>query len=265
LLYWKYWRYLFRLADVVTVPSQSSIDHLKQAYGPLELTLLPNGIDLAQYGQRKLSKEEAKDQLGLSGKTVFFFASRMSPEKRLQDAIIGLHQIDDPNLVFVIAGDGPQKDFLVSLIKKLGEQRVVLVGQLDKEQVKKYYQAADASLFPSPVENHSIAMLESLSYGLPILGANAGGIGGTVTDKKDGLLYPPNNPDKVAEVITAYLAMPAEAKRAMEEAARQTSRQFGYDVVVNKYLDVYSRVSRQGGGTTAPVADVIAPESAMAQ
>jgi glycosyltransferase involved in cell wall biosynthesis len=242
LAYWKYWRYLFRMAQVVTVPSQSSIDYLQQDYGPLQLTLLPNGIDLSQYGHQDVNQEQAKSSLGLTGKMVFFFASRMSPEKRLEDAIAGLNQVADPNLVFVIAGDGPQKGQLQNLINKLGETRVTFAGQLDKEQVKRYYEAADACLFPSPVENHSIAMLESLSYGLPILGANAGGIGGTITDGQDGLLYPPNQPDRVAEAIKKFLAMSPQQKQAMRQAAQKTAQQFGYQTVVLKYLDVYQKV-----------------------
>lgn len=242
LLYWKYWRHLFRQADVVTVPSQSTIDYLHQDYGPMPLTCVPNGIDLAQYGQRSMSKEQAKDKLKLTGKTVFFIAVRLSPEKRLEDAIRGFHQVPGEQVTFCIAGDGPLAKSMRQLVDQLGETRVKFLGQLDRQQVIDYYQATDACLFPSPIENHSIAMLETLAFGIPILGANAGGIGATLTDGVDGMLYPPRDPNAIADKIRAYLALSLADRQHMEQAARRTAEQFDFDTVSKKYLDLYQEV-----------------------
>lgn len=253
LLYWKYWRYLFHLAGVVTVPSQSTIDYLHQDYGPMDLTCVPNGIDLSQYGQRTLGKEQAKQKLELTGKTVFFIAVRLSPEKRLEDAIRGLNKVTDPSLVYAIAGDGPLADQMHQLVKDLGESRVKFLGQLDREHVIEYYEAADACLFPSPIENHSIAMLEALAFGIPILGANAGGIGATLTNGVDGLLYEPKKPEAIAKSIEDFLGLPADKRHQMELAARHTAEQFDFGKVGDKYLNLYQGlINKQAAQQAVP-------------
>src|SRR5690606_15990486 len=114
-----------------------------------------------------------------------------------------------------------------------------------KEQVKIYYEAADVCLFPSPVENHSIAMLEALSFGIPILGADAGGLGKTLHHKVDGLLFPPFSPDGVEASIRQYLALSDEKKEAMSVNANRLGRKFDFKSLVQQYVDLYELVIQQ--------------------
>jgi glycosyltransferase involved in cell wall biosynthesis len=231
---------------IITVPAQSTIEFLTREYGQKNYLYMPNGINMADFCQRQQAKDEAKKILGLSGKQVFIYIGRLSTEKRVIDGITGFHQVTDPNIHYVIVGAGTQLSTLRSNVAKWGDQRITFTGKLEKEQVKIYYEAADVCLFPSPVENHSIAMLEALSFGIPILGADAGGLGRTLHHGIDGLLFPPYSPDAVASSIRQYLAMTPAQRLAMSDNARALGQKFDFYNLVRQYVDLYQLVIRQG-------------------
>jgi glycosyltransferase involved in cell wall biosynthesis len=244
LLYRSYLNSLYS-GQMVTVPAERTIEFLTKEYGPGHYRYLPNGIDATDFGQRQLSLQQAKQQLGLEDKTVFIYIGRLSPEKRIFDAINGIHVCSNPNIRYIIVGTGLQESELRKIVAKWGDVRISFTGKLQKDQLKAYYEAADAFIFPSPVENHSLAMMESLSYGLPILGANAGGIGATITDGKDGLLYPPFDPPAVTETIEKFIHLNPEQRLAMGKAAQQTVYPYQFDVLVQQYLDLYTDLIHQ--------------------
>jgi glycosyltransferase involved in cell wall biosynthesis len=144
------------------------------------------------------------------------------------------------------------------MVAKWGDSRISFTGKLQKDQLKIYYQAADAFIFPSPVENHSLAMMESLSYGLPLLGANAGGLGATITDGHDGLLYPPANPEAVTQTIQKFLQLSPQQRIDMGQAAQKTVYPYRFDVLVQQYLDLYTGLIHQAAFPDDPSATKVA-------
>lgn len=230
---------------VITVPAQSTIEFLTREYGPKNYLYMPNGVNVDEFCQRTQTKEQAKQKLGLSEKVVFIYVGRLAAEKRLVDGVRGFHQIDDPNIRYLIIGAGTQMASLRELVQSWGEERILFTGKLEKEQLNIYYEAADACLFPSPVENHSIAMLEALNFGIPILGAAAGGLGATLHHKQDGLLFPPFSPTGVARAIKEYLDLSNLQRQQMSQNAAMLGSKFDFKTLVKQYVDLYQLVTQQ--------------------
>jgi glycosyltransferase involved in cell wall biosynthesis len=231
---------------VVTVPAQSTIDFLVREYGPKNYLYMPNGINAADFCQRHQSQEQAKQALGLAGKTVFIYVGRLSIEKRMIDGIEGFHNCPDPDIRYIIIGVGNQIGRLKSRVAQWQDDRIIFTGKLEKDQLNVYYEAADACLFPSPVENHSIAMLEALNFGIPILGANAGGLGATLHHLQDAILFPPFSASGVTQAIEQYLKLDQASRQDMSRHAQQLGAKFDFKTLVKQYVNLYQLIIRQG-------------------
>jgi glycosyltransferase involved in cell wall biosynthesis len=122
---------------------------------------IPNSIDLRNY-QPSFT----------SGSYVLYFG-RLSVEKGLHTLIQAAHEAGIP---LVIAGEGPQRQLLQSLVDGLNAD-VRFLGHLNEEPLKKAIEQSRFTVLPSECyENASISILESMALGKPVLGANLGGI-----------------------------------------------------------------------------------------
>lgn len=91
---------------------------------------------------------------------------------------------------------------LKSLIKKYGlSDRVDLCGRLDGYDLVKMYEKADIFVLPSLYESYGVVIHEGLSFALPIIASNVGGIPEQITNSKEGIIVPPRDSMKLAEAL----------------------------------------------------------------
>lgn len=241
-----YQKYLTRLFGhySVTVPSQAAAQHFRDEYSDnREYIHLPNGNHENWFDGRHRSRNDAKKELALGKRNVLVYVGRLSAEKRLLDAIDGVHLIDDDNLRLILVGTGAQERNLRARASQWrGEDRVLFAGKLQCHELLVYYEAADAFLCPSPVESHSLAQLEALSCGLPVLGVSEGGTSATITDGVNGMLVPPRNPAALAKTIEKYFALPATVRKDMEQEAMRSAKSVGFSLLIDRYVGLYSKL-----------------------
>ena len=110
---------------------------------------------------------------------------RLAHEKNfaLLPRLAALH----PDIVFAIAGSGPERDRIAALASELGvDSRLRLLGAiLDRGS---FYHALDAFILPSLYEGLPMAILEAMSSGVPVISSRLEGISAVITDEKEGLL-----------------------------------------------------------------------------
>ncbi len=134
--------------------------------------------------------------VGSGNKCHLLFVSRLIERKGLQDILPQLKEVIDRckaensgnaihdsndiettgndvsgvNVTLDIVGDGPYRETLETMVKELGiSESVIFHGQKSKDQLPAYYSGADVFLFPSRKEGMPNAVLEAMSYGLPII------------------------------------------------------------------------------------------------
>ena len=133
-----------------------------------------------------------------------------------------------PDVIFAIAGEGPERERLVAKAALLGvTERVRWLGHRD--DVPSLLAAADVFVLPSLNEGLPLAAMEAMLAGVPIVAADAGGTGEIVHDGVTGLLVPPGDPRALGESIRALLsdrehaARLASAGRALIEREHSTA------------------------------------------
>ena len=192
-LYEQYVGYLFRSTHfgkrIVGTLSRQRLKRVKQVIAPtrkVEVTLrgyglkkpiciVPSGIDLEQH-RRHISAEERRERrqaLGIADhKTVLLNLGRLGTEKNLSELLFlfaNAHK-RNPDLIFLIVGDGPAREQLTLQCAELGiEDSVIFTGMVDPMQVHCYYQLADLFVSASTSETQGLTYVEAAANGLPLL------------------------------------------------------------------------------------------------
>merc|ERR1712161_123274 len=90
-----------------------------------------------------------------------------------------------PNTRLCFVGGGPQED---ELHEYFTGTNTVFTGQLSGDDLSKAFASADVFVMPSDSETLGFVVLESMASGVPVVGANAGGIPSIITNEDDGFL-----------------------------------------------------------------------------
>lgn len=175
------------------------------------LHLLPNGIDAGSFPL--LARADARRTLGIAAEgKVLLFVGRLHAVKRLDILVEAIRLIvaSSPNAfdLLAIGGDGPVRGALEKRIASAGLQgRIRLTGQLEREQVALWMNAADLFLLPSQNEGCPNVVLEALTCGTPVVASRVGALPDLV-DESAGLLVPPGDAPALARAIRSALDRP---------------------------------------------------------
>jgi glycosyltransferase involved in cell wall biosynthesis len=151
------------------------------------------------------------------------YVGRLVRTKGLRDAIRALARAQLPGLTLDVVGEGEEREPCQAEAAALGvAERVRFHGRLPRAEVDRFYAASDAFLFPSFREPSGNVVMEALSWGLPVVTADAGGPG-YVVDETCGLKVRPETPEQFAEGLAQCLrrlALEPGLRAALSRGAR---------------------------------------------
>ncbi len=154
---------------------------------------LQNGVNTDRFSPAAISNLPVPEELqGIAGrKTIVGTVCVFRTQKRLHhwlELAADLYR-QNPDLHFVIVGDGPEEENLRRQIAASGlTDACTLPGRLS--EVRPWLRAMDIYLMTSAFEGLPIAMMEAMSMGLPVVATSAGGIAEAVRHGEDGFLRP---------------------------------------------------------------------------
>ena len=147
----------------------------------------------------------------LSEKTVLLTLCRLNSKERYKGVDEVLEQLpvlvsEIPNLVYLVAGDGDDRERLERKADALGLESVVrFLGFVEEEVKPDIYRLADAFLMPGRGEGFGIVYLEALASGLPVLGSKLDGSSEALLEGELGVLVDPNNAQELKSGILRIL------------------------------------------------------------
>jgi colanic acid/amylovoran biosynthesis glycosyltransferase len=119
-------------------------------------------------------------------------------------------------------GSGPESAALKSLVRDLGlDGAVEFPGSLSEDEVIKRLRPADAFVLASSSDTRPVVLMEAMALGLPVIGADAGGIPEIITPEWDGLLVPAEDEVVLAAAVARLMDDP-ELRERLARNARQT-------------------------------------------
>jgi glycosyltransferase involved in cell wall biosynthesis len=237
-LFLKLGEYLgLKYADRVIVTSQSNRDILVKRFEREDLEYIPNGIDF----QRIIPPGKTLEKFGLSPQKYIFTACRLSPEKGIHDLISAFLDIKQWDVKLVIAGDSDYETAYSKEIKSVAESanHLILTGYIQGESLYELYSNAGLFVLPSYYEGLPIALLEALSYGLPVLASD-------IPQNReipipDFRFFEPGDVDSLKSKMV-HLIEVGIAEQEKKNQAMFLKKDFDWEKIVEKTLAVYRRL-----------------------
>jgi len=245
-----YDRLLFRLilrrCDRIVFVCHAQSRHWIHKYPELapRAAVVYNGVDPSSYQSERAGADAAalRIRLGIAPQQpVIACIAGLRPEKGhgfLLEAFAGLER--DPQLL--LAGDGPKREELTSLVTKLGlQRRVHFLGEV--RDVRPVIAASDVTVLASTaVETFSMAMLESMAMGVPVIVTNIGGLSEAIRSGETGDLVPPGDAVALRRSLQRMIDHDAERRTMGEQARERVRRDFSQQVMAAATADVLSEV-----------------------
>jgi glycosyltransferase involved in cell wall biosynthesis len=99
--------------------------------------------------------------------------------------------------------------------------------------------SATCSVLPSKQENFGLALAEAMAAGVAVLGANVGGIPDVIQNEVTGLLFDPDNPDELAQLLIDLHADKGKMQRLADAGRAEAIRRFSIESVTAAHLQMY--------------------------
>jgi glycosyltransferase involved in cell wall biosynthesis len=199
-----------------------------------KIRTLRNGVDGAVY-RPVVDRSTLRHRLGIDGYCLLS-VGRLVKEKGHHDAISALRFL--PNDVrLVIAGEGPIREYLETLVKSLSlTERVTLLGELDQTELIDFYNAADALILASRSEGMPNVVLESLACGTPVISNDVGGVSEIIHSPEAGILIAGVDPETIAGAVRRL--------RGGEQRSlvRKFSEAFSWDNTTRGQLAIFEKL-----------------------
>lgn len=179
-----------------------------------------------------ISQESADSRMPSPGKEYVLYFGRFSSEKGIGALVAACRQL--PEIDFVFAGSGPMEGEFKNIfnIKNVGFKKGGELVRLIKN--------AAFSVYPSQwYENCPFSVMESISYGTPVLGARIGGIPELVEDGVTGELFTSGDIDELTDRILSMWSDPEKLKKYRKNCAEARFDTIGE--YAQKLLQIYTR------------------------
>ncbi|MCE4607096.1 MAG: glycosyltransferase family 4 protein [Desulfurococcales archaeon] len=226
-------KYAVKRADILTAVSSIVKRDLEEITNEkYKVYLTPNCVRLEEWGRT--------DRM-YDGDPVISFISRLTERKNPLLVIEAFKSIlkQAPQARLYIAGWGPlEQKVLEEIRKKELKGKAIFLGSLEKPQVRALLASSDLFLMPGRREAFSIATLEALALGVPVVGFGNTGLEDIVTHGENGYLA--YNIDEFIRYSVAIVS-DYQLRKAMSAKARVSAEKFDCRKVVLEYIDVYRR------------------------
>ena len=208
-----------------------------------ELAVIPNPVP-EQPAIPADQRNDVRNRYLPDGKGILVISvGRLIPEKGYPDLIraIALVNQEYAGLVkMLIVGKGFLLEGLRQEVEQAGQQGAIeLLGE--RNDVPQLLAASDIYLSGSHYEGQSLAVLEAMASGLPVVVTDAGDNRRVIADGC-GLVLPPGKPELLAQALADLVKNPQERKRLGNNASMSVRKDFSAEKWVDQLLDLYSEV-----------------------
>ena len=263
-LLWKTALDVLNRADLVTAPSRTAAEILRERGLRVEVRVVSCGVDVQRFAPDPgVDRRGVRRRYGLDPEaTLFLYVGRLDREKRVEILLHALTRLDRGDLQLAVVGQGRHRTALLALAVRLGlARRVAFLGYVPGGDLPALLSSADVFAMPSDAELLSIATLEAMASGRPILAADARALPELVRPGVNGILFRPGDIESAARGIAA-LADHREGWARMGAASRARALPHDCRETRRRYLELYGSLRRSvGGGPPSPSPDRNDPEA----
>lgn len=182
-------------------------------------------------------KQALRRELGLEGEKILLSVGRFDTGKGFDVLMKAVAQMEAQAQLYIVGGEATE-EYLV-LAREWELHNVHFVGFQPKEQLKKYYRAADAFVLPTRSDVWGLVINEAMSCGLPVVTTDRCVAGlSLIQNGVNGYLVPVDDVSAMAERLSALLSGDC---RAMGQAALETIRPYTIENMAKAHVEIFQR------------------------
>ncbi|GBE52564.1 alpha-D-kanosaminyltransferase [bacterium BMS3Bbin14] len=211
-------------ADMVLTNRRDDHVNLQRLLPEKRLGYIRPGIHPARFARDEEARREMRTAWQADGRPVILSAAMFRPDVKTEGLIRVIEscaRLRDRGYDFllVIAGEGRERKRLTNLAGNRLGKNVLLVGQVPRRQMARFYSGGDLFVFPGINESLGMVFLEAQSCRLPVVAFDNGGIPEVVMNGETGFLTPLFDQDAFDQAVATLLADKETRQRMGRRAA----------------------------------------------
>ena len=241
----EYGNLLYKGAKRIIMPTESALQlfNLERIEAPT--LAISNGINLEQFKPSKAPEAIYKKFKIPQDKHIIAYIGRLDKDKHINtvvEAFAELTRFGRRDIHLLLAGTGNDVDDLTDLVSKLGlEKTTTFTGPFSEEDWPFIFKIPTVYCMPSPVELQSLATLESMASGKPVVAIDAGALSELCHNDENGYLVYPDDVKGFARAITMLLDNPKRLKE-FGKKSRKIAETHDEKMVMPQFEEVYRKV-----------------------
>jgi len=201
--------------------------------------VLPSGTDPQRFQPDPVRRADMRQRLGFKeDEVVLLNVSALEARKGTWRVIEALPELLQrcPNVRYLVLGKGEQEQGLRMRVQELGLEKIVVFAGTTPD-LPPYYNTADVFIMLSDSEAGSVALLEAMASGLPVVVSDAGGFR-EVVDDSTGWISPLENPGRLVELLAEAVSSPIERERKGQAARQRILNRYSWSSLANKLIQL---------------------------
>jgi len=209
--------------------------------------LIYTGVDIDTFSKSLDEHEKGllKNNLGFHKSPVIGSVSRLSPVKGLRYLLFAMKDIlkEMPEAELLLVGEGPSKEYLMELAKKLGIEKNVFFAR-STTQTQRFLSIIDVFVFCSLQEGLGLSLLEAMASGKPCVASNVGGVASVIENNLTGLLVPSKDSHALKEAIVKILKDRKLGMTLAKSGNELVKKKFSQGKMTEGVINVYEKAKK---------------------
>ncbi|MCX6766070.1 MAG: glycosyltransferase family 4 protein [Candidatus Moranbacteria bacterium] len=250
-LYQKFWVGIFikKLDKLIAVGNETIRESVSRGIPREKFAFIPNGVD-TQKLIGSYSREDLEKILGekLENKKVILTSGRLARRKGVAWFIENVMPKLGGNIIYVVAGDGPDREKVRMAIEKNNLRgQVKALGYVTDEARNVLFNTCDLFIqpnikVPGDMEGFGISVIEAASCRLPVIASRLEGLQDAIKDGQNGFLVEPYDIQGYVDKINKLLADESFRKNFGVRARQFVIDNYSWDIISRKYLEEIKKV-----------------------
>ena len=236
---------LARFAKIIAVSNHTKSLAVKAGVDESKISVIYNSCDEQFFFFRKDKESLRRKHRFQSNDNLILFVGNLIKRKGVPLLIESLKLLRQtvPNFLAMIVGQGEELQILKALVDDYRlNDHVKFYGRITKEDLSELSAVADVFVLPSTSEGHSVAILEAMASGLPIIASDIEGNRESVEDGINGLLFENGNVENLAVKLTTILTDSNLRQRLSKNSSDIYLNKFSTKTQIDNYLKIYNSI-----------------------
>jgi len=213
------------------------------------------GIEIRKQKTENRKQDLLIQKYNLQNKTVLFSIGRLVKRKGFDKVVEAMPEVlkKAPNLVYMIAGAGPDEEYFKTsppapLLIRRGEkgEGLIFLGKISDEEKRAWLNLCDIFIMPArniegDFEGFGIVYLEANMAGKPVIAGDSGGVRDAVEDYVNGILVDPENTEAIADGIIELAQNQILRKKLGQQGWRRAVEKFNWERQIRMIYNVITK------------------------